>query len=77
VQESVAFLERYAPKLVNLKVGIRSHPGLPLHRLALAEGVVRPTDNLLWPRFYLAPAIREWIWDYLKELTARRPNWIL
>ena len=41
VQESVALLERYEPKLVNLKVGIRIHPGLPLHRLALAEGVVR------------------------------------
>ena len=77
VQESVAFLERYEPKLVNLKVGIRLHPGLPLHRLALAEGVVQPADNLLWPRFYLAPAIREWIGDYLKELTARHPNWIL
>jgi len=77
VRESVALLERYEPKMVNLKVGIRLHPGLPLHRLALAEGVVRPADNLLWPRFYLAPAIREWIWDYLAEVTARHPNWIM
>ena len=77
VEESVAFLEGYEPKMVNLKAGIRIHPGLPLHRLALAEGVVKPEDNLLWPRFYLAPAIREWIWDYLAELTARHPNWIV
>ena len=77
VEESVAFLEGFAPKMVNLKAGIRIHPGLPLHRLALAEGVVTPSDNLLWPRFYLAPAIREWIWDYLAELTSRHPNWIM
>ena len=77
VQESVALLESYAPKMVNLKAGIRIHPGVPLHRIALAEGVVTPTDNLLWPKFYLAPAIREWIWGYLEELTARHPNWIL
>ncbi|MGD0971590.1 MAG: radical SAM protein [Desulfobaccales bacterium] len=77
VQESVAFLEAYQPKMVNLKAGIRIHPGLPLHRLALAEGVVKPEDNLLWPKFYLAPAIREWIWDYLGEVSARHPNWIL
>ena len=78
VQESVALLERYEPHLVNLKVGIRIHPGLPLHRLALAEGVVTPRDNLLWPRFYLAPAIREWIWGYLEEVTGQRhPNWIM
>ena len=76
VQESVAFLEAYQPKMVNLKAGIRIHPGLPLHRLALAEGVVKPEDNLLWPKFYLAPAIREWIWDYLGEVSARHPNWI-
>ncbi len=76
VQESVAFLETYQPKMVNLKAGIRIHPGLPLHRLALAEGVVKPEDNLLWPKFYLAPAIQEWIWDYLGEVSARHPNWI-
>ncbi len=76
VQESVAFLEAYQPKMVNLKAGLRIHPGTPLHRLALAEGVVKPEDNLLWPKFYLAPAIREWIWDYLGEVSARHPNWI-
>ncbi len=77
VQESVAFLEQYAPKMVNLKAGIRIHPGLPLEKIALEEGVITPADNLLWPKFYLAPAIREWIWDYLAEVTARHPNWIL
>ena len=77
VQESVALLERYGPKMVNLKAGIRIHPGVPLHRIALAEGVVSPQDNLLWPKFYLAPAIREWIWGYLEEVTARHPNWIM
>ena len=77
VQESVAFLERFEPKMVNLQAGIRIHPGLPLHHLALAEGVVKPEDNLLWPRFYLAPGLREWIWDYLAEVTARHPNWTM
>lgn len=76
VQESVALLESYQPQLVNLTVGVRIYPGLPLHRQALAEGVVGPGDNLLWPRFYLATAIRDWIWGYLAEVTARHPHWI-
>lgn len=76
VQESVNFLEQYQPFLVNLTVGLRIYPGTPLHRLALAEGVVKPLDNLLWPHFYLAPAVAEWIWDYLKEVRGRHPNWI-
>ncbi len=77
VQESVAFLERFAPTMVHLKAGIRIHPGLPLAKIALAEGVISPGENLLWPKFYLAPALREWIWDYLAEVTARRPNWYM
>ncbi len=76
VRESVALLEKYQPRMVNLTVGIRIHPGLPMHRLALAEGVVGPEDNLLWPYFYLAPAVKDWIWGYVEELTARHPNWI-
>ena len=76
VQESVTFLEQYNPFLVNLTVGIRIYPGTPLHRLALAEGVVSPSDNLLWPHFYLSPAVSDWIWDYLPEVRARHPNWI-
>jgi radical SAM superfamily enzyme YgiQ (UPF0313 family) len=76
VQESVHFLEQYQPFLINLTVGLRIYPGTPLHRLALAEGVVEPSDNLLWPHFYLSPAVADWIWDYLKEVRERHPNWI-
>jgi hypothetical protein len=39
--------------------------------------VVTPRDNLLHPKFYLAPAIREWISGYLEELAKRHPNWIM
>ena len=76
VADSVALLEQYQPRLVNLTVGLRLHPGLPLHALALAEGVVGPADNLLWPKFYVAPAVKDWIWSFLAEVTARHPNWI-
>ncbi|MBM4293633.1 MAG: radical SAM protein [Deltaproteobacteria bacterium] len=76
VQESVALLEQFEPRLVNLTVGIRIYPGVALHRRAVAEGVVDPDDPLLWPKFYLSPAIRDWIWDYLEIVTARHPNWI-
>jgi len=69
-------LEQYRPQLVNLTVGIRIYPGLALHRQALEEGLLDPGDNLLWPRFYLAPAIKEWIWEYLAGVMARHPNWI-
>jgi radical SAM superfamily enzyme YgiQ (UPF0313 family) len=76
VRQGVALLEKHQPRMVNLTVGIRIHPGLPMHRIALAEGVVTPADNLLWPHFYLAPAVKDWIWEFLAEVTTRHPNWI-
>jgi radical SAM superfamily enzyme YgiQ (UPF0313 family) len=76
VRESVALLERYSPFLVNLTVGIRIYPHTALRDQAMAESVISPEDNLLWPHFYLADAVADWIWDYLKDLTRRHPNWI-
>ena len=76
VQESVALLEGYHPFMVNLKAGIRIYPHTALYDQALAEGVITPGDNLLWPHFYLSPAVADWIWDYLKDVTSRHPNWI-
>jgi radical SAM superfamily enzyme YgiQ (UPF0313 family) len=76
VRESVALLEQYQPLMVNLTVGLRIYPGSALYGRALAEGIITPADNLLWPYFYLSPAVAEWIWDYLPEVTARHPNWI-
>lgn len=76
VQESVGLLERYNPFLVNLTVGIRIYPHTALCDQAMAEGVISPDDNLLWPHFYLSATVADWIWDYLKDLTSRHPNWI-
>jgi radical SAM superfamily enzyme YgiQ (UPF0313 family) len=75
VQESVELLERYQPFLVNLTVGIRIYPHTPLADQARAEGVIGAADNLLWPHFYLSEAVADWIWDYLRGLTRRHPNW--
>ncbi len=41
--------------------GIRIYPGTPLAAAAAAEGVVRPDDDLLLPRFYLAAGLEGWL----------------
>jgi radical SAM superfamily enzyme YgiQ (UPF0313 family) len=37
--------------------GIRLYPETPLYERALAEGVVRPTDSLFEPVYYVSPAL--------------------
>jgi anaerobic magnesium-protoporphyrin IX monomethyl ester cyclase len=44
-----------ATDLVLIAVGPRIYPGTPLERLARAEGLLAPGEDLLAPRFYLSP----------------------
>lgn len=75
VEESVELLERHSPQQVTVTVGIRLYPGCELAELANEEGVTSPDADLLAPTFYLAPAVRDWIWDFLEPVMKRNPHW--
>ncbi len=45
-------------------VGMRIYPGTVLHKIAIEEGIIKATDNLLEPVYYVAPGIN---YDTLKE----------
>ncbi len=38
-------------------IGMRIYPGTILHKIAIEQGIVRVTDNLLEPVYYIAPGI--------------------
>ena len=61
VEESLAFAANLPLDDLRITVGIRIYPGTPLARRAVAEGVIRSEDDLLEPRFYLAPGLEGWI----------------
>jgi hypothetical protein len=46
---------------LKITVGLRIYPETPLAATALAEGVIAPDEDLLWPRFYLAPPLTDWL----------------
>lgn len=75
VRESVELLQRFQPALVNVSIGIRLYPGCPLTQLARDEGQLPSGADLLTPRFYLAPAVRDWIFDYMDSIVAQDPRW--
>ena len=55
--------------------GIRIYPGTPLHRRALAEGVVQKDESLFEPVYYIAPTVdKDWMDRRLTEAWARRPD---
>jgi len=77
VEETVEFLEKRSPFMLDFCVGIRLMPDTALAKIAIEEGVVSADDPLMEPRFYIAPEIKDWIEDYLTEVCSRHPNWTL
>ncbi|MDE2842859.1 MAG: cobalamin-dependent protein [Chloroflexota bacterium] len=77
VEEKLAFLRGIRPSMANLRVGVSIMPGTPEARLAVEEGLVADESELIRPTFYIAPEVREWIVDHLKQAAAKQPRWNL
>lgn len=75
VIQSIEFMDELSPDLVMLKAGIRIYPGTELERTARREGMIADDDDLLRPSFYLSPAVRDWVRDYLDVTVRDRENW--
>ncbi len=62
VESGLAFLARWKPVMVYAMYGVRVYPRASIREQAVAEGQVAPEDDLLEPRFYLAPGLdRAWL----------------
>jgi len=77
VEESLLFADSL--KLDSLKVtaGVRIYPHTSLAKKAVEEGIIPPQDELLFPRFYLAKGLEEWLPKTLKSWAATRPDWMI
>jgi hypothetical protein len=61
VEQSLAFAKGLDLDGLKVTIGIRIYPGTPLARQAVLDGMIAPDDDLLRPRFYLAPGLEPWI----------------
>ena len=77
VDEKLDFLRRIKPSMANLRVGVSIMPGTREAQLAVDEGLVADESELIRPTFYLAPDVKDWIVDHLKDAAAEQPRWNL
>ena len=63
VEESLAFARSLRLDGLKATVGLRIYPGTALADRAAEEGLISKEDDLLHPRFYLAPDLEPWIHD--------------
>jgi hypothetical protein len=61
---------------VKVTVGIRIYPYTELAKTAVDHDLIMPDDDLLLPRYYLAPGLDGWIQETVREWMAVRPNWV-
>jgi len=61
VEESLQFADSLHLDALKITVGLRIYPETPLAAAAASEELIGPGDDLLEPRFYLAPGLRDWL----------------
>ncbi len=75
VKESLVFADSLKLDSLKITAGVRIYPHTALAKVAAEEGVISPDDDLLFPRFYLAQGLQDWLPGTLKEWTGTRPHW--
>ena len=77
VEESLKFADSLPLEGVKITAGIRIYPDTSLARTALQEGVITEKTNLLFPTFYLAGGLEDWLHSTVRQWVAERPTWMI
>jgi radical SAM superfamily enzyme YgiQ (UPF0313 family) len=78
LQESFALMDSLYPTAVIVMLGIRIYPHTGLQEIAVQEGLIAQTDDLLEPRFYISPLIgAERLIEVITEAAMKRRGWIV
>lgn len=76
VEESLRFVDSLNLEVVKVTIGIRIYPYTALADTARDEGLISSADDLLFPKFYLAEGLENWLRKTVGEWRADRPHWI-
>jgi hypothetical protein len=77
IEESFQLMDQLDPTAVIAMLGIRIYPGTELERIALSEGIIQKDSNLIYPHFYIAPALGERLNSMIQEKVLARKRWIV
>jgi len=74
-EESLAFAESLEMDSVRLSIGIRIYPHTDVARAAQQEGLISSEQDLLFPKFYIARDIEDWLFRTAEDHVSSKPNW--
>lgn len=76
VERSLAFADGLDLDMLKVTAGIRIYPETPLAETAVRDGIIAPDDDLLYPKFYMVPELKDRIREEIEMWRKGRPNWI-
>jgi radical SAM superfamily enzyme YgiQ (UPF0313 family) len=77
IAESFQLMDELDPTAVIAMLGIRIYPGTELEQKSLSEGGIGKSSNLIYPHFYISPALRGRLEDIIREKALMRRQWIV
>jgi len=77
VTETIELMDELNPTAVIAMTGIRVLPGTEMVDIALRDGQIDPDDNLLYPKFYIAPTLGHELIERIEAYARSHPNWIV
>jgi radical SAM superfamily enzyme YgiQ (UPF0313 family) len=77
VADTLSLMEELRPTAVIAMTGIRILPGTGMVEIARRDGQLDADDDLLYPRFYVAPTLRDDLIENIEAHARRNRNWIV
>jgi len=78
IAETVSLMDTISPRAVIAMTGIRILPGTGMVEIAIRDGQIDADDNLLYPKFYIAPGLlQDDLIDRIESHARSHSNWIV
>jgi len=77
IDESFELMDWLDPTAVITMLGVRIYPGTEMERVALSQGIIHQDSNLIFPHFYVSPALKGRLEEIVREKALERKQWIV
>jgi radical SAM superfamily enzyme YgiQ (UPF0313 family) len=77
IEESFHLMDELDPTAIIAMLGIRIYPGTEMEKISLSQGVIRQDSNLIYPHFYISPALGGRLMEMIQEKALARSHWIV
>ena len=77
IEESFRLMDQLDPTAVIAMLGIRIYPGTEMQQISISQGVISQDNNLIYPFFYISPALGGRLDEIIQEKALARKRWIV